>query len=435
MSSICNLVDQCRESFESLIQSLSAPAQDFGDDLPLSTAEDEFGRFKVWTGNVGAQHDPSKRISLDYRLRDAQFYRDKDFRMLNEMNEILQSGECFAAFRKIFLSRSLLCERGGMLNFVTANSLSRAERLPFDECSSPSEDVPGSDNGADDDSIDSEGEYNVDRSQIASRVPNQFDALRALLNREIGMDQTSNGSSGLQLDDAHQLAPTTREKVPTSEMAQLGQSLKAVVSQLYRIAMVIRRPVPHDRYARSAGIDLAHFEPFDIRYVQDCFPSAAPELQQRLAKGITRRRKLLSYNRRHHQALSRPRLPSYHANGPSEVSQHDESLHLTDAENGAEERPMERNQSQVQLSAPGKSAVGWSTKASSFDPPKNYEDEEADDLDWETRTESSYASTFAGHDQIRIPPRPKNPDGAELSQFECPFCFRIVEIRSPRGWK
>lgn len=38
---------------------------------------DEFDRYKLWAGNVGAAHSKNTyMLSLDYRLREASFYKD-----------------------------------------------------------------------------------------------------------------------------------------------------------------------------------------------------------------------------------------------------------------------------------------------------------------------------------------------------------------------
>lgn len=42
----------------------------------LKQFEDEFAKFKLWGGNLGAAHSgKTYEISLDYRLQEAQFYK------------------------------------------------------------------------------------------------------------------------------------------------------------------------------------------------------------------------------------------------------------------------------------------------------------------------------------------------------------------------
>ena len=87
--SIAEHHDHCEKSFEELIGALQVPERDFGEQLSLASIKEDYGRFKVWRGNVGAHHDPSHRISLDYRLRDSVFYRNKIVRHLKDLSEAL----------------------------------------------------------------------------------------------------------------------------------------------------------------------------------------------------------------------------------------------------------------------------------------------------------------------------------------------------------
>jgi hypothetical protein len=83
--------DSCENSFKELIDAMKNPERDFGEQLSLASIKEEYGRFKVWRGNVGAHHDISRRISLDYRLRDSKFYRDKIIRHLNDLSAALDN--------------------------------------------------------------------------------------------------------------------------------------------------------------------------------------------------------------------------------------------------------------------------------------------------------------------------------------------------------
>lgn len=69
---------ECITAFENLLQALQRNSPGLpGPDLD-EALQNEFGRYKVWAGNVGAAHQGrTYRISLDYRLKDASFYRDR----------------------------------------------------------------------------------------------------------------------------------------------------------------------------------------------------------------------------------------------------------------------------------------------------------------------------------------------------------------------
>jgi hypothetical protein len=84
--------DKCNESFQELLSTLVAPTRDFGDQITTNGIVKAYGRFKVWAGNVGAFHKLEKRISLDYRLRDAPLYRDQVVGLLQDLSETNKKG-------------------------------------------------------------------------------------------------------------------------------------------------------------------------------------------------------------------------------------------------------------------------------------------------------------------------------------------------------
>ncbi|KAL0261610.1 hypothetical protein SLS55_003040 [Diplodia seriata] len=57
-------------------------------EVPVSTAhhdslQDQFDKYKLWAGNVGAAHSgKTYQLSLDYRLREAPFYKEQACKLL-----------------------------------------------------------------------------------------------------------------------------------------------------------------------------------------------------------------------------------------------------------------------------------------------------------------------------------------------------------------
>jgi hypothetical protein len=43
-------------SFSELISAIEHPVRDFGDQTPLKEVLEEFDKYKLWAGNVGAAH-------------------------------------------------------------------------------------------------------------------------------------------------------------------------------------------------------------------------------------------------------------------------------------------------------------------------------------------------------------------------------------------
>lgn len=97
--SIADCHNRCDNSFKELIDALQAPERDFGEKLTLASIREDYGRFKVWRGNTGAHQNPSRRISLDYRLRDSKFYRDKIIRHLLDLTDALNQCEVYGISR------------------------------------------------------------------------------------------------------------------------------------------------------------------------------------------------------------------------------------------------------------------------------------------------------------------------------------------------
>jgi hypothetical protein len=295
------------------------------------------------------------------------------------------------------------------------------KRKAIEECATPlgsttesdtddSESEPGSDSAEDDESRSKENNLS------------EIDALRALLARQ-------HSSDALPKSSTSDIMAICR-KPQATEMSQLFQGLRDLMVHLYKMSMIIRRPIPHDRLAKFGSINVSHFHVFEIGHIQNCFPSVSEVLTLRLAQAMKRRRQCLIYNERHHQALAWPRRVQ---------AQNDVSI---------EKPPKSQNQEVDSLSKPAStlhsnseiihpagesfSCFGTNTEATQFVPPEDSDDNRAPS---DAGTLSTYASTARSDDKVHIPSRPRGPDGNELEQFECPYCFHLVEIKSSRDWK
>ncbi|KAK2761691.1 hypothetical protein FQN54_001519 [Arachnomyces sp. PD_36] len=81
-------VKNCMQTFSALLVTLNDPGCDFRDQIQPEDVKDEFGRFRIWSGNIGAHK--VGRSSLDYRLRDASHIRKRVVSLLHDLNEILE---------------------------------------------------------------------------------------------------------------------------------------------------------------------------------------------------------------------------------------------------------------------------------------------------------------------------------------------------------
>lgn len=89
------VAQECRKQFELLIGisadigSINEAADDFYD---VSWIEDQFARFKMWAGNIGAFADG--HASLDYRLRDTEKTQQFMLDFLIALTDYIHRGKC-----------------------------------------------------------------------------------------------------------------------------------------------------------------------------------------------------------------------------------------------------------------------------------------------------------------------------------------------------
>ena len=88
---IAGYVVTCLKAFNILCQILSKPYHEFQDQIQLEDVKDELGRFRIWSGNIGAHRKGCS--SLDYRLRDASHISRRVIGLLQDLNQTLQDGE------------------------------------------------------------------------------------------------------------------------------------------------------------------------------------------------------------------------------------------------------------------------------------------------------------------------------------------------------
>jgi hypothetical protein len=89
---ISDYFESCEVAFEGLLNALQAPVRDFGDQISQAFVRDERGRYRVWARTVGAHHRPTSRLSLEYRLRESNFYLEQNLRLLRDLQVALGNG-------------------------------------------------------------------------------------------------------------------------------------------------------------------------------------------------------------------------------------------------------------------------------------------------------------------------------------------------------
>lgn len=79
-------------AFQNLSNALASVDAKWAESIDREAFEDEVGRFRVWSGNLGALQ--KGHSSLDYRLRDSPLLSSNALKFLNELEENLN--EAFA---------------------------------------------------------------------------------------------------------------------------------------------------------------------------------------------------------------------------------------------------------------------------------------------------------------------------------------------------
>lgn len=78
---------RCMRGFDELIASLSSCPEEFKKPMLERTIGNNFARFKIWCGNLGALQRGSS--SLDVRLRGSIVMHDTVMRFLSQLKESL----------------------------------------------------------------------------------------------------------------------------------------------------------------------------------------------------------------------------------------------------------------------------------------------------------------------------------------------------------
>lgn len=396
---------RCFVSFQSLINALKQPARDFQDQIVPSDINDEFDKYTIWAGNVGAAHSGNRyEISLDYRLREASFLKNQILKLLSTLEERVSS------------AISLVC----------------GARKPYEE-----EQSEGSDSEVSTSSnlgVDWEGEKESEDSpwEISSDSSNEdgSSSQRPQTHQKSNEPRVSRGSS-------QKIIARPRIRVgsgPILEMPRVIESIKFTITCLYRLP--IRKPAPLDRIKHRTSINSAAYQHFDVLYVKDKFPNLQPQAATRLGKMITRRRQILHYRKTHNQNLDVTRLQSKIAPplGSSPIIENNPKAILTD---GGSQVPTSR----LALSQAPSSHFTLRSKATTLRPGELQTSLVQEHMDIlfppsVAESKSSMASSYVGREiRVEIPSRPKNEQGQVLECFECPYCLLTKNITNDRKWK
>ncbi|CAF9904963.1 MAG: hypothetical protein HETSPECPRED_004835 [Heterodermia speciosa] len=294
-TSISSLIRSCLQTYESLIKDLRGSNFAHEDARICVLWEDQLGRLRVWTANIGAhQTGPS---SLDYRLRDASHIRQLLVKLLEDLSQTLKD-------------------------------------------------------------------------------------VQYLIAEDSTVDSASDDSAVSFSND------------PARELTGLHEGLVSIVDCLYQTSVLVRRPARHDILIDRDPENVAKFEPYDIRHVEEKFPHMDRELARILGAANTRRRRHLNYLKRHHVKLGKG-LENLGGNQSDAAMSEMSGTIATELE------------SQIDSRAETSSETGVS--------------------------QTSYATSLGTGEGLTIPALPK--ESIYGSPFECPYCFHMITIQRHGEWQ
>ncbi|CAN9476747.1 unnamed protein product [Alternaria alternata] len=267
----------CVSAFESLIRTLdpknrgihdqTMPADIKRADIKRADIKEEFDRYKIWAGSVGAtqlgKHDETL---LEYRLREASFLKDQTLKLLSTLRDRIDTTDKICSKPGSYEERE---EESDSEESTSSNCGVNCEEKENEFEDSPWE---ISSDSSDDDGSLSKHQLIRDKPQTSSE-----DSTKAI---------TTSG-------------PSVRY-IPMS-VSRLVESIRFTVTSLYRLP--ISDPAPLDRVGYKTSIESDVCQHSDIKYVKSKFPHIEPRVATRLGKMITRRRQTLAYREAHKSSL------------------------------------------------------------------------------------------------------------------------------------
>jgi hypothetical protein len=98
-STIAEFHRRCYSGFVQLMLALGQTRSLFQDLVSANEVSEKFDQYKLWAGNVGAGHaGQNYRISLDYRLREAPFYKEQICEILIRLDETVRRPFIFSGY-------------------------------------------------------------------------------------------------------------------------------------------------------------------------------------------------------------------------------------------------------------------------------------------------------------------------------------------------
>jgi hypothetical protein len=381
-SSICQIHTECVDLFSVLVDVLQEKiSKDTTLALRGEAIQEAMDKYSMWAGNLGAGNfGPEYKKSLDYRLREASFYK---LQVLSLMKDL-----------QIVLERALVLTRGV---------------LSVDDASPVSDSEDSGTIGAEEEE-DSPWEVSSDSEGDIS--PRQ--------HRALSTDMFSDTK----------ITSETRTQAKLQQQPSIHESISYIVQCLWRLPL--RRPVPLDHMRERTTADTSYYQPFDSMHVRDKFPNIDESVAIRLGKMISRRRQLIRYRKQHTEALQE-RLAEKSASTARRIRER----HTSRGNNGRSNLVDSVSELTSSVEAPMQSA--HDTKATTFKPTNSAMDADQFGMLYAPSVSDSRSTVVsqqtAEDTPINIPRRPVGENGKSQEQFICPYCSTAQFIKSDRKWK
>ncbi|KAF2136882.1 uncharacterized protein K452DRAFT_322128 [Aplosporella prunicola CBS 121167] len=378
---------KCYIAFENFITAIHDLAYEKSAEYLVDVSE-EFDKYKLWAGNVGAAHSGKLyKLSLDYRLREATFYKDQVLRLLAILHHHIEEGMRLATTDPAVCTElSSDSDSEFSDSYIAEESSDEDEELPT---------LPMEAGGQHETHLTEESPFLIPSNSL-----------------------TDNGTSS-------DLQPIEADDYLAMLLRPL-ESIKLTVTCLYKFP--IRRPAPVDRLNDKATDDTSCYQHFDVLYVKDKFPQLHEQVATRLGKLITRRRQLFLYRQSHQINLrTNSVVPSITMKTPERVS--------TNSGEAQSVRHKDLHESKTQSQPESSNRTKATTFAAPLVPVLLVDELVAPSVAESESKTSKAGSAFTRELHIEIPPRPRNKDGIGIAQFICKYCQTTPYIRSSRDWK
>ena len=235
-------------------------------------------------------------------------------------------------------------------------------------------------------------------------------------------DAESSNSDSLGSDYSESLS--SNDPQPKSELHELYLSVNGAITSLLKLSILIRNPVPRDRYSKSSQLD-SYDDSYDILHARAKFPHTcdqAPWLADRLGKANTRRRQYFRYCQLHRERLSKESedtVPREDTLGPVPVLEHH-------AQDELKSRIESHRPSTKLSSKPAQTEATEFIGKDEVEVEKDVED---------TQSIISFATSVVEEteEDLRLPLAPEA--SSNRLPFECPYCYTIQVCKRPSHWR